>query len=89
MHGDIDVIFSPRCAVASVTGLIRDVQEIFLIKSRATHVQPIHPNLIPLLISIGIGKIICFENLYCLDCIPFSSLFIDFLLEERQIFSNG
>lgn len=44
IHGDIDVIFSPRCAVASVTGLIRDVQQIFLIKSRATHVQPIHPN---------------------------------------------
>lgn len=45
IRGDIDVIFSARCAVARVTGLIRDVQEIFLIKERGeSHVQPIYPN---------------------------------------------
>lgn len=68
IHGDIDVIFSARCAVACVTGLIRDVQEIFLIKEKGPatfnlFIPTFH--LIPLLIA----KIICFENLYRVDWI--------------------
>lgn len=90
IHGDIDVIFSPRCAVASVTGLIRDVQEIFLIKVGLPTFDLFIPtfHLIPLLISIRSGKLfvlkITFFYLFILRRFLFFSCW--FLVEEK-IFS--
>lgn len=94
IHGDIDVIFSPRCAVASVTGLIRDVQEIFLIKVGLPTFDLFIPtfHLIPLLISINNSKIICFENYFFLFIYTASIPFFFscwFLVEEKTFSINS
>lgn len=84
IHGDIDVIFSPRCAVASVTGLIRDVQEIFLIKVGLPTFDLFIPtfHLIPLLISIRSGKLFVLK-IYTASIPFFFFCHVDFLLKKR------